>query len=319
MTKNKLTAEQQNLITAAAFGSRVTILCSKELTGGHFNAAYDLQLSDGRKVVLKVAPADDTEILTYEHNIMAAEVAVMKLVKARGTVPVPKVYAYDNSRTLIPSEYFFMEKISGDPYNEVKEFLSPQTRANIESELGRYNRFINEIRGSRFGLFAAPRQRATDSWKDTFSGLISGLLEDARRLRAELPIPAEVVETEIARLLPAQDAVTEPRLVHWDLWSGNVFVRCGRIVGLTDWERALWGDPLIWYYFRYTEDSKHFCRGYGGSSNSPTMAARTKLYDLYMDLIFFIECYSRRYNSEAHLEWARGNLLDGWKRFTGMA
>lgn len=308
--------EQLELIVIAAFGSQVTILRTKELTGGYFNAAYDLLLSDGREVILKVAPLDTTEILTYERNIMSAEVAVMKLIKARGTVPVPKIYAYDNSRTLIQSEYFFMEKISGDPYNEVKEHLSPQTRAIIESELGRYNRFINEIRGSRFGLFAAPGQASADSWRDTFSALVSGLLKDARRLHAELPFPAEVIEAEITAQLPALDAVTEPRLVHWDLWNGNVLVRSGRIVGLIDWERALWGDPLMEYYFRYAEDSKHFCRGYGGSFDSPHMTARIRLYDLYMDLIYFIECYSRKYDSDGHLEWARGNLLEGWKRFT---
>lgn len=295
----------------------MTILHHKELTGGYFNAAYSLLLSDGREAVLKVAPLDTAEILTCEHNNMAAEVAVMRLIKARGTVPVPRIYTYDNSRTLIPSEYFVMDKISGDPYNEVKERLSPQTRSRIESELGRYNRFINEIRGSHFGLFPAPRSASGDSWRDTFSGLVNGLLEDARRLGAELPVPAELISAEIAKLLPALDAVTEPRLVHRALWNGNVFVRSGRIVGLIDWERALWGDPLMEYYFRYSEDATHFFRGYGGSLDSPNMAARIKLYDLYTDLIYFIEGYSRKYDSSSHLEWARSNLLEGWNRFTG--
>lgn len=316
VTKTKLTAEEQGLIVAAAFGERVTVLESKELTGGYFNAAYDLLLSDGRTAILKVAPRAETEILSYEHNIMHTEVEALRLVKAKGTVPVPKVYAYDSSRKLLPCEYFFMEKIIGEPYSDIKDSLPPETRAAIEAELGRYNRFINEIRGERFGLFSAPPLPAERSWRATFGCILSNLLEDARRLKADMPIPLEEIEAGIAAQLPALEMVTEPRLVHWDLWDGNVFVRDGRIVALIDWERALWGDPLLEYYFRYIEDTQHFCRGYRRSFDSPNEQARKKLYDLYIDLIYFIECYSRKYDSEGHLDWARSNLLEGWQRFT---
>ncbi|MGW2815569.1 phosphotransferase family protein [Streptomyces sp. NPDC001415] len=47
----------------------------------------------------------------------------------------------------------------------------------------------------------------------------------------------------------ALDEVTEPRLVHFDLWPGNIFAHPGddtrpvRITGLIDHERAFWGDP----------------------------------------------------------------------------
>lgn len=316
VTKTKLTVEEQKEIVTAAFGEQVTILQCRELTGGYFNAAYELLLSDGRATILKVAPLDETEILSYERNIMYTEVEVLRLVKAKGTVPVPRVYAYDNSRKLLPCDYFFMERITGEPYNEIKDSLSSQTRAAIEAELGRYNRFINEIRGERFGLFGAPPHPAERSWRDTFSGIVSNLLEDARRLQAEMPVPLEVIEAGIAALLPALDRVTEPRLVHWDLWDGNVIVRDGRIVALIDWERALWGDPLLEYYFRYIEDTRHFSQGYRRTFDSPNELARKKLYDLYIDLIYFIECYSRKYDSEGHLEWARNNLLEGWERFT---
>lgn len=317
-TKSKLTSEQQDLIVTFAFGSEVTILKRKELTGGYFNAAYDLLLSDGRETILKVAPSEDTEILSYERNIMTAEVDLLRLIRSKGTVPVPEVYFYDNSRTVIPFDFFFMEKVKGEPYSDLKDTLAPEARAAIESELGRYNRFINEIRGKRFGMYSASSQSTDNSWRDAFGGLVTALLDDARRLDAPLPIPRETIEAEIAKLMPALDAVTEPRLVHWDLWDGNVFVYDGRIVALIDWERALWGDHLMEYYFRYVEDTRHFCRGYGGSFDSPNETARKKLYDLYIDLIYFIECYSRKYDSEGHLEWAHGNLLEGWQRFMSL-
>jgi aminoglycoside phosphotransferase (APT) family kinase protein len=319
LTKTKLTAEQQNLIVSAAFGSHVTVVLSTELTGGYFNAAYDLQLSDGRATILKIAPADEIDTLSYERDIMGTEVAALRLMKSKGTVPVPEVYAYDNGRTVIPCDFFFMEKIIGRPYNEIKEELSAEERASIESELGHYNRFINEIRGQDFGLFNAAPQAVKLSWRDTFRQLIRNLLDDARRLEAEMPIPSATIEAEMTKRLHVLDEVAEPRLVHWDLWDGNVFVRDGRIIALIDWERALWGDHLMEYYFRYIENSEHFCRGYGGTFDSPNESARKKLYDLYIDLIYFIECYSRKYDSEGHLQWAHDNLLEGWERFCGKA
>jgi hypothetical protein len=40
-----------------------------------------------------------------------------------------------DSRTLTAGEYLLMEKIAGDPYNEVKGQRSPQTRGIIQSNL----------------------------------------------------------------------------------------------------------------------------------------------------------------------------------------
>ncbi|WP_313638346.1 phosphotransferase, partial [Paenibacillus sp.] len=180
-TKTKLTTDQQSILVGAAFGSHVNIIRSTELTGGYFNAAYDLLLSDGRAMILKIAPSDETDTLSYEHDIMATEVAAMQLMKSKGTVPVPEVYAYDNSKNLISSEFFFMEKIIGQPYNEIKEELSPQQRISIEAELGRYSRLINEIHGERFGLFNASTQIKGTSWRETFKHLMMNLLDDARR------------------------------------------------------------------------------------------------------------------------------------------
>lgn len=314
-TKTKLSIEKQSMLVEAAFGSQVSIIQSTELTGGYFNAAYDLLLSDGRAMILKVSPVDESEILSYEQGIMATEVAAMRLMKAKGSVPVPEVYAYDNSRALIASDFFFTEKIIGQPYNEIKEALDPLERSKIEEELGHYCRIINEIRGERFGLFNPSTSIQGASWRETFEKLMMNLLDDAKRLKAEMPISLETIEAEIRSRMHVMDAVTEPRLVHWDLWDGNVFVRDGRIVALIDWERALWGDHLMEYYFRYIENSEHFCKGYGDSFSSPNECARKKLYDLYIDLIYFIECYSRKYDSQGHFQWAHDNLLEGWERF----
>lgn len=66
-------------------------------------------------MILKIAPADETETLSYEKDIMRAEVEALQLVKAAGDIPVPAVYSYDESLQLIPSPYFSWRRLKGSP------------------------------------------------------------------------------------------------------------------------------------------------------------------------------------------------------------
>lgn len=316
-TKVKLDDQQLRALAASTFGTDTAIIRSKELTGGFFNAAYDLELSDGRSVILKVAPAAETETLSYEKDIMRAEVEALRLVLAAGTVPVPAVYGFDESLELIPSPFFFMEKIEGKPYNEVKDSLPDEVRASIERELGRYQRLINGIKGERFGLFGLPPDTAARTWRETFTAMIHNVLDDGQRLGAVLPASYDEIKQGLEKFLPALEEVTVPRLIHWDLWNGNIFVKDGVIVSIIDWERALWGDVLMEYYFRHFENSPAFFEGYGATFDSPNERLRIRLYDLYLDLILVIECYSRQYTDENHIRWAFKNLQETLKEFVG--
>lgn len=257
-------------------------------------------------------------MLSYEKDIMRAEVGALRLVRAAGGIPVPEVYSYDESLLLIPCPYFFMEKIEGEPYSDVKESLSPEQRSSIEYELGRYQRLINEIKGPVFGLFGADPAGGGMSWRETFKAMLLNVLQDAVRLDAALPALLPEIEQALGRYLPALDAVTQPRLVHWDLWNGNIFVQDGRIVSIIDWERAMWGDVLLEYYFRHFENSEAFYEGYGTAFSSPDELLRKRLYDLYLDLIMVIECYSRQYKDENHVNWAHENLAESWKLFSAV-
>lgn len=314
-TKAKLTEEQLDRLIGKHFGESTSVVHRTELTNGWFNTAYDLALSSGENVILKVAPGAEVETLTCEKNIMKNEVEVLKLVRKEGAIPVPNVYAYDDSQDLIPHEYFLMEKVHGQPYNLIKESMSADERERIEVDLGRYNRKINEIRGDSFGHFVASPEKLFASWGQVFAALMADLLTDGRRLGVQLPASYEEIEEAVAAKLPFLDEVTEPRLVHWDLWNGNVFVHEGRIHAIIDWERALWGDPLFEYYFGKMEPSEAFYRGYGNRFDSQHERERRKLYDLYFDLILVIECYSRKYENPDHVRWVRKNLAAGWVQF----
>ncbi|WP_379153009.1 phosphotransferase family protein [Paenibacillus sp. sgz5001063] len=314
-TKVKLDDQQLRALVTGTFGNDISLISSKELTGGFFNTAYDLELSDGKSVILKVAPAEETATLSYEKDIMRAEVKALRLVLARGGIPVPAVYGFDESCERIRSPYFFMEKVEGTPYDEVKESLTDKGKASIERELGRYQYLINKITGEHFGLFGESAGAAGRTWRETFTTMIHAVLDDGERLEAKLPSSYEDIRQGLERYLPALDEVTEPRLIHWDLWNGNIFVKDGVIVSIIDWERALWGDVLLEYYFRHFENSPAFLEGYGVPFNTPGEQLRIRLYDLYLDLIMVIECYSRQYKDENHVRWAFDNLRETLKDF----
>lgn len=310
--KRKLTGDELNAIARQAFNQETTAVT--ELTDGWANAAYLVQLEDGRSVIIKAAPPAGTKLMSYEQGLMKAEVEVLKLVKQAGTVPVPAVYAHDVSESLVNCEYFIMEKLEGEPYNKVKGSLSEQERNQIDYQLGVYNRHLNEIRGERFGLYAA-EEEASASWRESFHRLLLGILADGESEGAQLPAAYDTVRSEVALRLGVLDEVTDPRLLHWDLWDGNVFIKDGAVEGIIDFERALWGDPLMEHYFSHFNGSPSFLEGYGMGELTPQQRVRRALYDLYLDLILQIECSFRQYEDLNHLKWAAENMEQGWKRF----
>ncbi|MGM0884883.1 MAG: phosphotransferase family protein [Bacillota bacterium] len=310
--KWKLTDSELSAITERTFGQTASAV--KELTDGWANSAYDVTLEDGRSFIVKAAPLSNTKMMTYEQGLMNTEVEVLRLVRQDGFVPVPLVYAHDASESLVKCEYFIMEKLEGDPYVKVKDSLSEEQRARIEHQLGVYNRRINEIRGERFGIYA-PSGEAGPSWKDTFHRMLLSVLSDGESAGVQLTAEYETIRNEISLRLDSLDEVTEPRLVHWDLWDGNVFVKDGAITGIIDFERTLWGDPLMEMYFSHFINSQQFLEGYGIEELTPAQRSRRALYDLYLDLILYIECPYRFYTDKNHIQWARENAEQGWARF----
>jgi aminoglycoside phosphotransferase (APT) family kinase protein len=235
---------------------------------------------------------------------MEAEVAAMRAIHEAGVgVPIPAVYGYDDSRELVPGRYFFQERLLGKPYNTVRDQLSEVERAVIERELGTYNARINAIAGESFGYFGQPGSRRS-TWREAFTSMIGGLLQDGLDAGIKLPLPYEAIEAIVQSHAPSLDAVTSPQLVLWDLWEGNVFVHEGRITGLIDSERALWGDPLMEHFFSFFANSTPFLEGYGVASPSanPNTRVRRMLYDLYLSLVLRIECAYRHYQ-EDHTNW----------------
>jgi len=242
---------------------------------------------------------------------MHTEVAVLTRVAEIENLPVPRILAYDPTHSLISSDYFFMEHISGTPLNKIKSTLTPEELRAIEKELGEYSRMINNCRSKEFGSFGLEEKRKK-TWREAFQAMIEDVLTDGEEAGVDLSIPYSVIRSEMARNMSALDEVTEACLVHWDLWDGNVFVHDGRITGIIDFERAFWGDPLIEFYFGRFAGSTAFLSGYGKGEWTDSERTRRVLYDFYLDLVIVIERAYRQYENREHIKWAYDNFEEGY-------
>lgn len=314
-TKNRQSKEVLLEMTRLAFGANCASegeFAVKELKEGYFNAAYEIVLMDGRKVVLKIAPPIKVDIMSYERNIMKTEVDMLRMVKAATDVPVPEIYYYDGSRQLIDSDYYFMEHIKGIPYNIAKKDLSIEVQKEIERQLGSCNKRINTITGDYFG-YPGSQELQDQSWQAVFVKMVEAVLQDGEKMDVDLGASYEDIRLNLRNMSQLLKEITQPRLIHWDLWDGNVFVEEGRITGIIDFERALWGDALMEHCFRGIVDSTlstPFLEGYEWTSFTEEERKRRILYNIYLYLIMVIECAYREYDNDWQYHWAKDRLLE---------
>lgn len=274
-----------------------------ELTEGYFNIAYEVSFQDGTKSILKIAPHPKVTVMTYERNIMEAEVRSMQLLAQKTKVPLPEVEFYDPSCTLCSGPYFFMKKIKGKSLSSQKSLLTSGQISHINFLAGSLNKEINQVTNDTFG-YPAQREFQGENWFDVFSTMVKAVILDADQEKIDL----RILSGELLELLDKDrrifQSVVTPHFVHWDIWDGNIFIEDGNITGLIDWERCLWGDPLMEVGFRSYAQSTDFLSGYGIGQFTEEEKRRILWYDVYLLMIVAQEPVYRNYETADSYNWA---------------
>ncbi|MFI6039757.1 phosphotransferase family protein [Streptomyces sp. NPDC051315] len=317
-TKRHLSPRELDALLRASTGSGCRV--ETELTDGWFNTAYRVLLDDGRPAVVKVAPPPGAAVLRYERGILATEAMVYRRIAALpgGGVPTPALLHAGE-------EFLAVSVLEGTPWDKAADSLSPAARTALRRDLGAITARLHTLapEDGRFGYPAAESALSAPDWRTAFTAMVDALLDDAERWRSPLGIPPDAVRALVAEGGYALDEVTAPRLVHFDLWPGNIFVDVtgdgerARIAGLIDHERAFWGDPaaeLVSLAFGGdTGPDSDLVAGYteaGGSLGfGPAFRHRLALYHLYLGLLLVIECGPRGYGPD-HLALCRRTLAD---------
>ena len=327
-TKRSVELEIIKKLVFDAFGENTSIGKIEELTDGWFNAAYSVELLSRKSdVVLKISPPPEIKILTYEKNIMQTEVNVMKMLGDETEIPIPKILNENFKRDIINRDFYFMDKLQGTPWDKIKEKIPKEQNDSLKYMWGKYHAKMNSFTGSHFGYFTDSEKKYNLSWKSTFLNMVKNVIKDGESLKTSYPVSSEEIVNVIYAKSSVLDEVTKPQLVHWDLWGGNTFIiKSGEesynIEGLTDFERALWGDPLLEYIFMSIENEPEFIKGYEEISGKKfvytnEMRLRRHFYNIYLYLIMYTEKDSRCYTgskADGIIKWAEHMLKNEIKK-----
>lgn len=306
LTKSKVDEGTLLKLVKKNFGSQAIVDRITPLDGGMMNSVYLVSFKGAvmgwTEMILKLSFGRDADVLTYESQIMRAEVEVYRRLEGKG-VPIPKLIRHDFSQEIVDCDCFFLSKMEGMLWRDCYEELTPDNIGKLKRELGKYNALIHSVKGAYFGYIKEDMAWRFDTWFKAFRFMMDSIIEDGKQRGYDLPY--EEIRLALERHKEILDEVKEKRLVDFDLWAGNVFlIKEGeeyRISGIMDFERAFYGDPYADFiaafgiYGNIAEESA-FIEGYSEATGirleiTHNDEIRMKLYRIYMDLILAIESY----------------------------
>lgn len=207
------------------------------LGAGEYNAVFEI-IAD-KSYVLKLTPDSCTAVLTYENKMMSSEVYWYEQIRKNTDIRVPEVYFTDYSKSIIPTEYFIMEKLEGEQRNPIK--LGVETvRESTVLMLAQ----IHKIKNDKYGYI---QNRLYDNWYDALCSMINNLLDDAKKVGKR----SKNGEKLLTYAHKYKDILrnVECTMVNYDLWDANV-ICIEKNDGITEFccidpERSFWGDRIF--------------------------------------------------------------------------
>ncbi len=237
-TKYPITNEQiADMFKKAGF----SVICNIEPLGdGEYNAVYSVN-ADGKDYAVKIAPAPDCDVLTYEKNMMQAEVYWYEQFHKNTSINTPEIIYSDFSKELIGTDWFIMEKIGGNALKHCK--LEGEEKTESERAILNMAVQMHAVKGEKFGYAMGKK---FDTWYDALKHIVYNLIDDCskkgyRCKHGERVLKAIEKHKEIF-------INVECSMVNFDLHTGNVMYDKNNPKGkywMIDLERGLWADKVI--------------------------------------------------------------------------
>ncbi|MDO4272567.1 MAG: aminoglycoside phosphotransferase family protein [Eubacteriales bacterium] len=286
--------------------------CKVELMdGGMFNTTYKAVGTKG-KWILRFGPVNRHLLMGFEEHLMTAEEYVYTLCRDRG-ISCPQILLCDTSRKLLNRDYMITKFEPGRTMLGME--LSTKDRDLLYEEMGQYAAAVHQITGGQFGFVSRiTAGKGSQSWGEC-------LLQEAQDIVEKIRSCDGISKEEGKRLLGIfsenrefLDKIKVPRLLHTDLWDGNVLITAEggtpHIHMVIDGDRAMFGDEDFEWAAPWT-DIPAVRRGAGIKEQdyqSPDRVKRRKIYRLFYNLL---ECYVGvgEYNNPQQYRNARTQVL----------
>jgi aminoglycoside phosphotransferase (APT) family kinase protein len=169
------------------------------LDGGTFNDVSRVTLTDGRHLILKVAPAPGVPVLAYERGILRTEALFYELAAPHCQLPAV-IYAgfgHDGGT----GDFLLMTEVPGRPWPAVAGRIGDRQRPRLRRELGRIVAGLHAITGSEFGYPARP---LAASWPAAFGGMLDAIMLVEAAPRGYEGPQREWLERQVAPALAAE-------------------------------------------------------------------------------------------------------------------
>lgn len=300
-----MTDDERQAIVQKHFSPR-TLQEWRLLSGGLFNTTYYLAFSDGLKVVLRLGPINRHLLMRFEENMMPAEAYVYSLCQAKN-IPVSEVLFVDTEKDIVDRDFMCVRYIPGTPLSALE--LPEALKYRLYCEVGALTKQIHEITGPRFGRVS---QILAGGGYSTWREAVLGEIEDwkTRAVPAALYTDQELaaIDAVFAKHGSLFDEIEEPRLMHADLWSGNVLIvgegKDSHVAAIIDADRAIFGDIDFEFASQWMINDA-FVEGYGRALLlDEKNATRRKLYALIYTLldsyVWLCQYNNKEYSDNCH-------------------
>lgn len=196
-------------------------------SGGADNTVVRVELADGARCVLKITPFRSTR--KHEHE--AEQLAHLRTLG----VPTPEVYATNVGSLAEPDSYVLMAWVDAVPLSRLEACAAER----LHEPLAEMVAAVHACKGECWGRWGEDAPHA--DWPAFFGACFGPIVEEVSgALPAKTCRAVEKIAGRLRELLHPGDG---PRLLHWDLWGGNVLCR----QGADGWELAALIDPAcVW-------------------------------------------------------------------------
>lgn len=313
-SKTKYFVSESNIVEIFAVAGLGDVTNVAELSAGEFNSAYCVT-ANGVEYVLKIAPKDNNNTLTYESDIMAREVEFYRLISEKTDVKTPKIYYYDDTLSIIPTKYFIMEMLDSKPLNTVK--LNKPERDKVNKLIGEMVAKLHTVKGIGFGY---EQNGLYTNWYLALRSMTENLINDCVRLNKKCKKGAKLL-----KFIEKSKAVlerVEPVYTHYDIWDGNIFYKNNNDdieLTLIDTERGFWGDGIgdfVSIEILTALNKKKSVSGYNTLADKPITFAhdemlRYYIMTAYLGLIVYTEKFARykKWQFKYYINIAMSNIL----------